>query len=83
MEEALYNASLVPLEIAKCVAETIDLHYKLSKIGTKIAISDVGVGVLFCKTALEASKLNVYINTGMMKIMIQKFFGRRNQHLSF
>lgn len=67
MEEALYKASLVPLEIAKCAAEAIDLHYKLAKKGTRIAISDVGVGVLFCKTALEASKLNVYINTGMMK----------------
>ncbi|WP_251859900.1 cyclodeaminase/cyclohydrolase family protein [Clostridium sp. Marseille-Q2269] len=67
MEKALYEASLVPLQVAKCAAETIDLHYKLAKIGTRIAISDVGVGVLFCKTALEASKLNVYINTNMMK----------------
>lgn len=67
MEEALYKASLVPLEIAKCCAEAIELHEMLAKKGTRIAISDVGVGVLFCKTALEASKLNVYINTNMMK----------------
>lgn len=67
MEEALKKASLVPLKVAKCAKDAIKLHERLSKIGTRIAISDVGVGVLFCKSCLEGAKLNVLINTTMIK----------------
>lgn len=67
MEEVLEKASLVPLKVAKTCCRAIELHEELAKKGTKIAISDVAVGVLFCKSALEASRLNVYINTNMMK----------------
>ena len=35
--------------------------------GTKLAISDVGVGVIFCKSALMGASLNVFINTKLMK----------------
>lgn len=67
LEEALYQACQVPLEIMRKCVESIDLHARLEKIGNKLAISDVGVGVAFLKAALEGASLNVFINTKMMK----------------
>lgn len=67
MEEALKVASSAPIEIMEKIYEAILLHEELSFKGTKIAISDVGVGVLFCKSALMGASLNIFINTGMMK----------------
>lgn len=66
LQEALVEAVIVPLEIARCCSEAIDLHDELEYKGSKIAISDVGVGVLFCKAALQGAKLNILINTGIM-----------------
>jgi len=67
MEEALKVACSVPLKIMEKSMEAIVLHEELAVKGTKIAISDVGVGVLFCKSALMGASLNVFINTKMMK----------------
>ena len=67
MEAALVNACSVPVEIMKKCLLAIDLHEEMSGKGTKIAISDVGVGVLFCKSALMGAYLNVLINTKLMK----------------
>ena len=66
-EEALVEATMVPLEIAKNCLAAIHLHEEYAKKGTSIAISDVGVGVIFCKAALQGAKLNVLINTKIMK----------------
>ena len=35
--------------------------------GSKLAVSDVGVGILFAQAAIEGASLNVYINTKSMK----------------
>ena len=67
MEEALKLACSVPIEIMGKSLEAIVLHEELETKGTKIAISDVGVGVLFCKSALMGASLNVFINTKLMK----------------
>lgn len=67
LQKALVKATLVPLDIAKCCAEGIDLQEEFAQKGTRIAISDVGVGVTFLKAALEGAKLNVIINTQIMK----------------
>jgi formiminotetrahydrofolate cyclodeaminase len=67
MEEALKLACSVPLDIMEKALECIELHQELAQKGTRIAISDVGVGVLFMKAALMGASLNVYINTKMMK----------------
>lgn len=69
LQKALVKASLVPLEIARYSAQAIDLHEELALKGSRIAISDVGVGVVFAKAALVGAKLNVLINTQMMKDM--------------
>ncbi|MBI0578551.1 cyclodeaminase/cyclohydrolase family protein [Neobacillus cucumis] len=67
LQEALIEASRIPLEIAKNCLAAIRLHEEYAKKGTRIAISDVGVGVTFCKAALQGAKLNVLINTKIMK----------------
>ncbi|MCX7614495.1 MAG: cyclodeaminase/cyclohydrolase family protein [Clostridiales bacterium] len=67
MEKALKTASEAPLLIMQKALEAINLHEELAKIGTKIAVSDVGVGVLFLKTAIMGASLNVFINTKLMK----------------
>ncbi len=67
LETALRNACSVPLEIMNKSLQAISLHEKLLTNGTRIAISDVGVGVLLCKSALMGASLNVFINTKLMK----------------
>lgn len=67
MEKALYEASIVPLEIMRTVSEVMDELKALGEKGSRIAISDVGVAVLFARAALEGASLNIYINTRLMK----------------
>lgn len=67
MENALYTASIVPLEIMKKIFTVMELLKVLEAKGSKLAVSDVGVAVLFGRAALEGASLNVYINTKLMK----------------
>lgn len=67
MEENLLFATEVPLEMMRKTMEAIHLHERLFQTGTKSALSDIGVGVAFCRAALEGGALSVYINTRMMK----------------
>ena len=57
MEARLLDASLVPMEIMDILADK----------GSRMAVSDVGVGVQFIRTALLGAVMNVYINTKSMK----------------
>lgn len=67
MEEALYEASVVPLEIMQKIYEMIKIHGEYKDKGSRLAISDVAVGVTFCKSALLGASMNVFINTKSMK----------------
>jgi len=67
MEVALKQACSVPLKIMKCTCEAIKLQARLAEIGSIMAISDVGVGVLCLKAALISGKLNVIINLNGIK----------------
>ncbi len=67
MESALYTACMVPLEIMKTIFRVMELLKVLEKKGSKLAVSDVGVAVLFGRAALEGASLNIYINTKLMK----------------
>ena len=53
-----------PIQLA---ARAIDLHAELAVKGSSLMLSDVGVGVLCCKTALLGASLNVYMNAGIMQ----------------
>ncbi|MDR1130925.1 MAG: cyclodeaminase/cyclohydrolase family protein [Oscillospiraceae bacterium] len=67
MEDALKLACTVPVEIMRCAAEAIALHAELAVKGSALMLSDVGVGVLCCKTALMGASLNVLTNVRLMK----------------
>lgn len=67
LEAALYEASMVPLEIMERILEAMGDLEILSKKGSRIVISDAGVGVLFAQAALDGASLNVFINTKLMK----------------
>ncbi|AHF08843.1 MULTISPECIES: cyclodeaminase/cyclohydrolase family protein [Dehalobacter] len=72
LQAALVKATLVPLDIVRCCTDGINLQEEFAQKGTRIAISDVGVGVTFLKAALEGAKLNVLINTQIMKDQVLK-----------
>jgi len=55
-------AAEVPMQIMQKTYEGILIHQRMAQIGTAIAISDVGCGVTFLKSALIAAHLNVLIN---------------------
>jgi formiminotetrahydrofolate cyclodeaminase len=67
MDAALEEACTIPLEIMKKTIEAINLHEQLLELGITTAISDIGVGVSFCKAALEGASLSILINTKLMK----------------
>lgn len=67
LEQALYEASIVPLELMETILKTMGCLEILGEKGSRLAVSDVGVGILFAQAALEGASLNVYINTKLMK----------------
>lgn len=67
MEARLLDASLVPMEIMDKASEMLEIMDILADKGSRMAVSDVGVGVQFIRTALLGAVMNVYINTKSMK----------------
>ena len=67
MEERLLAATMVPLEIMERAVQTMEILEILAEKGSVMAVSDVGVGVQFARTALLGGVMNVYINTKSMK----------------
>lgn len=67
MESCLREACSVPIEIMEKCCEAIELQVDFAAKGSTLAISDAGVGVAFCKAALQGASLNVFINTNSMK----------------
>ena len=66
MEGCLREACSVPMEIMVKCCEAIELQKEFAAKGSSLAISDAGVGVAFCKAALQGASLNVFINTKSM-----------------
>ena len=66
MEACLREACSVPMEIMVKCCEAIELQKDFAAKGSSLAISDAGVGVAFCKAALQGASLNVFINTKSM-----------------
>ena len=66
MEAALKLACSVPMDIMRACCKAIDLQAEFAAKGSALAISDAGVGVVFCKSALMGASLNVFINTKSM-----------------
>lgn len=67
MAKALTDASMTPIALMEKILEALKLLDRLSVIGSRLAVSDVGAGVQLCKAALNGASLNVFINTKLMK----------------
>ena len=67
MEAALKEASRVPLQIMRKCCQVIELQKEFAEKGSRLAVSDAGVGVIFAKAALQGAALNVFINTKSIK----------------
>ncbi len=67
LQSALKKAALVPLEIAECSLEALRLLDEYALKGSRLVISDAGVGAVLCKAALQGARLNVLINVKLMK----------------
>ena len=79
MEECSITACSVPLEIMRKAYAGIEIHERMGQIGTKLAVSDVGCGVVFLKSALISGYLNVLINLGAIKD--EKFLKETNNEV--
>lgn len=66
LETHLLAASLVPLTVMERSVEVLDIMEILAEKGSRLAVSDVGVGVQFIRSALLGAKMNVSINTKSM-----------------
>jgi formiminotetrahydrofolate cyclodeaminase len=67
MERNLKIACEVPLNIVRACHESIKLHEELVDKGSRLLISDVGVGVQCLRAAILSAKLCVFINTNSIK----------------
>ncbi len=67
LQTALKEAAIVPLQIAEFTVQALHLLEQFAHKGSRMVISDAGVGAAFCKAALQGSKMNVLINVKSMK----------------
>ena len=67
LEGVLKQASTAPFEVVEKAYETALVLARLAVIGSRLAISDVGVAAAECDTAAKGAAMNVYINTKLMK----------------
>ena len=67
LDEALNTACSAPYEIVMKTKEACEIIVRLETIGSRLAISDVGVAATMLQTAAKGAAMNVYINTKLMK----------------
>jgi len=73
MEAALVVASEAPLALMDKIMEAMKLMDRMAVIGSRLAISDVGVGIQMLSAALEGASLNVFINTKIVVVNLLQF----------
>lgn len=66
LEDLLVSAALVPLSVMELCLKTLNLLEFLGEKGSRLAVSDVGVGVQMIRASILGAKMNVYINTKTM-----------------
>jgi formiminotetrahydrofolate cyclodeaminase len=67
VEKALKNATLVPFSVMEDAVAALRLHEKAVGNTTTAVISDIGVGILCLKAALQGAWLNIKINLNGIK----------------
>jgi formiminotetrahydrofolate cyclodeaminase len=77
IENAAIDACSVPLVIMQKAYDGLLIHQRMSKIGTVIALSDIGCGTAFLKATLTAARFNVLIN--LKSITNESFIQQKRQ----
>lgn len=67
MDAALLAASLPPLDIMSACCEVLELHERLLRCGSRIAMSDVAVGAALTASALRGASHNVFVNAAGLR----------------
>jgi methenyltetrahydrofolate cyclohydrolase len=67
IQEALINAALVPLDVARDALKVIELAGKAVKQGNRNAVTDAAVAVMMARTAALSALYNVKINLASIK----------------
>jgi glutamate formiminotransferase/formiminotetrahydrofolate cyclodeaminase len=63
LEAALKGAATVPLEVAGCAVQVLELLETLSEIGNPNALSDAATGAQLILASVAAARYNVLVNT--------------------
>ncbi len=66
MQTALVGACEVPLQIMDACAQVVEICATMAHHGSRLAVSDAGVAVVFADAALRGASFNVFINTKCM-----------------
>ncbi|MGI6045308.1 MAG: cyclodeaminase/cyclohydrolase family protein [Eggerthellaceae bacterium] len=66
LQDALQSACSVPLEIMRVSAQVLCECEILAHKGSRLALSDVGVSVVFARAAVHGASMNVIINLRSM-----------------
>jgi len=67
IQEALINATLVPLDVIRNAFKIIELAGKVVKQGNKNAVTDAAVAVMMARTSALSALYNVKINLASIK----------------
>jgi formiminotetrahydrofolate cyclodeaminase len=67
IQEAMKQATDVPLACARLCLEVIALSREAAEKGNRNVVSDAGVGVMAAYAGLKSAALNVYVNAGSIK----------------
>lgn len=67
MEQALRKAASVPMEMMEEGLEALSALRETSEKGSRLALSDAGVGAAFLRASVQGAAMNVYANTRLMK----------------
>ena len=67
IEKASMDACAVPLRIMELCGQALECMAVFAAQCSRLTVSDVGCGVVLCKSALQAASLNVFINTVSIK----------------
>ncbi len=67
LEKEAKNACSVPMDIMRNAKVALEVHKRMGEIGSVMLVSDVGCGTAILRAAMEAAKLNVIINLGIIQ----------------
>ncbi len=67
IQEALHEATEIPLACTRSCAEALKLSRIAAEKGNITAVSDAGVAAMAAYSGLKSAALNVYINTASLK----------------